>query len=68
MEDCDCKNTENDTEWIKENEYGDNFLKSENSKMIQDIKKDIENFSVNEEAVFNKQFQINELDSIFIEN
>lgn len=68
MEDCNCKKTENDTEWIKEDEYGDNFLKSENSKMIQDIKKDIENFSLNEEAIFNKEFQINELDSIFIEN
>ena len=68
MEDCNCKKTENDTEWINEGEYGDDFLKSVNSKMIQDIRRDIENYSVNEEAVFNKEFQSNELDSIVIEN
>ena len=68
MKDCDCEKNKVDDNWIPEDDYGDYLLTTQNLTIIKKIKEDLQNYEVNDSAIFNIEFQNNSLDDIVIDS
>ena len=58
MSNCDCENKiekKSEDTWPMEGDVGDNFLIKDNFPMILQIKRNLKNYTINKEAIFNQQ-------------
>ena len=68
MEDCECEKNKTKSEWLGDEEYGDDFLKTESFNIIEKIIKGINFSGFNRNAVFNKKLEQVEMENIDLED
>jgi len=68
MKDCDCEKKEVEETWLDKNDYGDEFLREENFKIINRILRDRKYYSINQDAVFNIKLDQDEINEMSLED
>ena len=68
MKDCDCEKKEVEETWLDKNDYGDEFLREENFKIINRILRDRKYYSINHDAVFNIKLDQDEINEMSLED
>ena len=69
MKDCDCKKSENQEEWLQDNEVGDSFLSQENEvSLISSIRNNLNRYQINSNAIFNRKLDEDELENLILDD
>lgn len=68
MEDCNCKNNQNEKEWVSENDYGDLYLNTESYPVVRELMNDIKNMELNKNSIFNRELEKLELGNLNLED
>lgn len=71
MSDCNCEKKDGkkiENTWPMEGDVGDNFLNKDNFPMILQIKRNLKNYTINKESIFNQQLMEDKLNSLNLDD
>jgi len=71
MSDCNCEKKDNkkiENTWPMDGDVGDNFLNKNNFPMILQIKRNLKNYTINKESIFNQQLMEDKLNSLNLDD
>jgi hypothetical protein len=68
MKDCDCQKNKMEDDWLGDGEVGDDFLQERKYDMIESIIQNLNLGKINDNAIFNKKLDEDQLDNLILDD